>query len=1036
MKKKIFTVATAHLDTVWNWPFEKTIGVFLKKTLDLNFDAFEKYPDYRFNFEGAYRYRLIEEYYPKEFEQLKQYIASGRWYPCGSSYENGDVNAPSAEALFRNILYGNGYFAEKFGIRSKDIYLPDCFGFGWALPAIMRHANLKGFTTQKLTWGSSFGIPFDLGKWYGSNGQWVYGALNMGGYGSKLQDNMPKAHAKLAANEKYGLDCTTVFHGTGDTGGAPLEPSIKFLQEKINENETSKTEVISARADEVFDYLDTMDGEKLPTHKNELILRRHAAGGYTSRAIGKRWNKRNEILGSLAERAAVASEIFGIKEYPRERLTKNWLRVIAHQFHDDLPGTSLQKVYKRSWNDYMVSLNGFADEYNAAASGVIAKMDTTGEGYAVVVHNALAVEKTAVVTAVVPTDAPFVRVTNADGNEVASQVVENADGKTKILFNATVSSFGYEKYTVTAAKEAFVNRELSVSENSLENEKYLVKLNENGDICSILDKNIGKELLQKPICHEIFHYLGSKIYPAWEIPYTACNGNPLVENSKFVSAKIVENGGARVTLQVVQKYKKSIFTTLISLSTQGETVDVKCEVDWRSFRRLLKHRFCLTSPNKEATYDLGVGTIRRDNNSPSRYEVPAQNWADLTNEDGSYGVSVLSECKFGWDKPSDDTLRLTAIHTPIFNFTKRGSVQSKLEIGLNRYGFSIYSHAGAVGADTQQAAEKYLMPMPAFYTEAHEGVLGKTVSVGSLSDKGVLLKAVKKAEKGDGYVVRFYESDNKEHKNVRFTLKGLRSAREVFASEEDIGEATVMGGALCFDLAPYEVKSFMVFTDKESLAAPSQKRLDTASESVFTTNETRGERAVPGTDYSLPQELLSEDFVSGGVGFTVKGATVCDGQKIVLSDGTKKVHLLLTAIGADKEIGVLVGDKEEKIKVACATERIGVWDMIGLGETADIKTDTVAYEFTHTHGKDADNIAQLFYLFRYTLPIGDATEVTLPKDGSVLLFGATADEDDTTCLIGETLFDTATRRPFDYRDDLVEKVVEFIRKKFFTTKEC
>ena len=113
MEKKIYTIATAHLDTVWNWDFEHVINVCLKETLDQNFNHFSNYPDYRFNFEGSYRYELFEEYYPEKFEQLREYVNQGKWNVTGSAYENGDVNVPSPESLFRNILYGNKYFEKK-----------------------------------------------------------------------------------------------------------------------------------------------------------------------------------------------------------------------------------------------------------------------------------------------------------------------------------------------------------------------------------------------------------------------------------------------------------------------------------------------------------------------------------------------------------------------------------------------------------------------------------------------------------------------------------------------------------------------------------------------------------------------------------------------------------------------------------------------------------------------------------------------------------------------------------------------------------
>lgn len=107
-----------HLDTSWNWDFETTLREYIPATLRDNFALFEKYPDYRFSFEGSYRYELMEEYYPEEFEKLKEYVAQGRWNVTGSAYENGDVNIPSPEALFRNILYGNSYFDKTFGKRS------------------------------------------------------------------------------------------------------------------------------------------------------------------------------------------------------------------------------------------------------------------------------------------------------------------------------------------------------------------------------------------------------------------------------------------------------------------------------------------------------------------------------------------------------------------------------------------------------------------------------------------------------------------------------------------------------------------------------------------------------------------------------------------------------------------------------------------------------------------------------------------------------------------------------------------------------
>lgn len=375
-KPKIYTVATAHLDTVWCWNFETTLTEYIPKTLRDNFSYFKRYPDYKFNFEGSYRYELMEEYYPEMFEQLKEYVAQGKWNVCGSAYENGDVNVPSPEALFRNILYGNGYFRNKFGKESKDIYLPDCFGFGWALPSIAHQANLMGFTTQKLTWSSAYGIPFDLGVWKGVDGNSIYASLDARDYNgvlSSVKDNKAVLE-KLPRNiEKFDLPFTYLFHGVGDRGGAPQELSVKTVCEELGDNENSKWDVLSAPADQVFKDMENelTDEQKsrLPVWETELVSQNHGAGAYTSRTVGKRFNRRNEQLADAAERSAAAASWANGYEYPQEKLDKAWKRVIAHQFHDDLTGTSLMECYKRSWNDYVLSLNEFAEEYRGCRLG-------------------------------------------------------------------------------------------------------------------------------------------------------------------------------------------------------------------------------------------------------------------------------------------------------------------------------------------------------------------------------------------------------------------------------------------------------------------------------------------------------------------------------------------------------------------------------------------------------------------------------------------------------------------------------------------
>src|SRR5713226_4884237 len=142
----LYVVGYAHLDTEWRWEYPQVINEYLRKTMSDNFTLFEKYPHYIFNFSGANRYRLMKEYFPAAFAKLKSYVDSGRWSPAGSSMEEGDVNAPSGEAIIRQILYGNNWFRKEFGKASAEYMLPDCFGFPASLPTILAHSGVKGFS--------------------------------------------------------------------------------------------------------------------------------------------------------------------------------------------------------------------------------------------------------------------------------------------------------------------------------------------------------------------------------------------------------------------------------------------------------------------------------------------------------------------------------------------------------------------------------------------------------------------------------------------------------------------------------------------------------------------------------------------------------------------------------------------------------------------------------------------------------------------------------------------------------------------------
>ncbi len=1011
MENRVYATSTSHLDTVWRWELPKTIEEFLPDTFIKNFDLIEKYPEYRFNFEGAYRYKLIEEFYPEAFEKIKEYVASGRWNPSGSQYENGDVNIPSPEAILRNILYGNKYFEEKFGKTTTDIFLPDCFGFGWALPSIMKHAGLNGFTTQKLSWGSALGkVPFDLGIWRGVDGSEVYANLMPLSYRHKLQEpirsNM-RIISKLADNGiNHGLPWTSCLYGTGDWGGAPDEDSAKQLNADVFDNKYDEnTKVISASTDQIFNDLDKLpkrDKAMLPVHKTELLMKSHGAGGYTSRAMSKRLNSENEILADYCEKSALAASLLTSFEYPKKTIDAAWKRVIAHQFHDDIPGTSTMLVYNDSWNDYFVSLSQFKNEYEAAVGAIANELDTSWcKECAVVVNNPVAARRKDAVEAHVKLahNAKHIAVFDEKGKEVPSQIVRKQGKEFDIIFLADVPSVGYRVYDVQKAEKPYAKgSDLVVDEHEMQNSRYHLRFNRNGDIASVFDKKLETELLDKPIKLAALHDMGEINYPSWEMRREDIDGEPTAY-ANTPEFEVVECGAARAAITVTRHIEHTRIVQVVSLASGSDTIRVDNYIDWQERRTMLKAQFPLTCSNIVASYDLGLGYIKRQTNTDTLYEVPAQKWADITDDRGAYGVSIFSDCKYGWDKPNSNTLRLTCLHTPAGAFTKDAR-QDLQDIGRNTFAFGICAHKGKITSTTQLGAECFSKKLCAFQTSSRrKGSLPAAYSALKISSSGVLLRAMKQAYDQNGIILRFNEGCGKARKGVKVTLPfEIESAYEVNGQEVTLKEAKPDGGSLVFDMKPFEVKSFrLILKNERNTASEKYKMLDPDFNLQGITKDSYKLNVIlQGSGCSLPDELIDERVTVGGIKFKMPNADMpknvmfMRGQEIELPKTCTKLYMLAASTIGDRDITVLCDRKERKLTVHAMSEAVGQWDMEGLDQKAKIKAADVALEFTHTHHPEGNLADKRAYFFMYEIDIRGCKTLTLPEESRVIVLAMTA----------------------------------------------
>ncbi len=1034
MDKKLYVIANAHLDTQWNWTIQKTIESYIKDTLEQNFELIEKFPHYRMNFEGAFRYKLAKEYYPDLYERLKGYIAQGRWNVAGSSWDANDANVPSSEAFMRQILYGNGYFEREFGKKSTDIFLPDCFGFRYSLPSIAAHMGLNGFSTQKLAWG--VGTPvynddgtvskpmldnehdrMDLGRWQGPDGKSVLVTMHAEDYTYQFDrrgDSRPvnerdEQLKQIELNEKHtGVAAKSKYYGVGDVGGAAGENCARMVEEACNSN-GGLYEVVSASSDQLFNELTAEQIEKMPVYDGGLPIP-HGSGALTSRAICKRWNRKCELLADSAERASVMAQYLCGKAYPKERLRTAWETFLWHQFHDDLTGTSIVEAYSFTYNDYIIALNTFASELSASIEAISAGLNTQVEGTPILVFNTASAERKDIVTAEISLSSKNVRVFNADGEEVPSQL-HGENGKTFVRFVANVSPVSCTVFDVRESDvPCQIKTSLKASSDALENGRYIVKLDENGDIYSITDKkDNGRELLSAPVRFEIGEDI-SLVYPSWEL-----NPDDLKKEPEYVtelkSVEITDCGPAAVSLTVKRIFDKSEFTQVISLYEGSDRVDVDNSVEWHQRKSMLRAAYKLNVSNENASFDLGLGTDYLPNSEYPYFQNTVHQWADLTDSDGSYGVSILNDCKYGMDKPDDNTLRLTLIHTPSGAFSD-DSMQDFQDMGTNIFKYSIVGHAGAPELIPAEA-EAVNQPLMPFVTDKHSGKSGE-ISFVSCSRETVAVRAVKQEEKGKRIIVRVQETAGKNAKAVQLRFAGkIKSAEETNGYEDSIGSVAFSDSVLTFDISRFAPMTFAVELENTAeerpdngiaLPLPFTKQVTSPN-----SNKTAGEFA---KGIAIPAELYNENVTVGGISFKLApadtaNAVACGSQRIRIPAGAKKLCLLAASANGDKNAEFSLDGKPYPVKIQDFQENVGTWDVPISNIRKNIKRDEIALNFTHTHDKNGDRLYLFANIFKYCIPVDGVKELTLPCDEDIIIMAATAVMSNGFVLPAAYLYDNA-----------------------------
>lgn len=1009
-KPTIYMVANAHWDTQWNWDIQRSISEFLPNTLKQNFALMEQYPDYIFSLEGAVKYDMAKEYMPELYDQLVKYVKEGRWHVSGSGWDANDPNMPSVESNIRNYLYGQTFYKNEFGVKSTDVMLPDCFGFNYLIPTVANHCGIIGFGTQKLGWrykpfyDNGRKVPFNFGIWEGLDGSRIMAAMDGGGYGwvpktmADVVDNKEQkermAEAQIPAVYRYFGTKSSGRHG--DQGGSPTPLSVDLIHNAADNGELYNVKFASS--DQM--YLDYYMDPRLKTFKGELLMDVHATGCYTSHTEIKKLNREIEGLLGAAEALGVLAEQMGVMEYPSYTLDQIWKRTLVHQFHDDLTGTSIPGAYINTYNDHYLSVNQLEALIEHQIQAVGATLSTKMSGTPLLVYNPVSVTNRNVVTAIVPLAQKYgsVAVFDASGRRIKAQIVSRDADKARIAFSAALPSLSVSVFEVRPSSSGA--SALKVGKDYIENGVYKVRVNADGDICSIVDKRCGVEMVKagEAFGLRIFGNNQSNSWPAWEIMRSVMEQEPSKVNGD-VKISCEYCGPLKAALKIEKKYGESSFIQRIVLTNGAvdERIDIENEIDWQSRSSLLKASFPVAFKCSEAEYDLGLGSIRRGNNSDIAYEVPAQKWADITADDASYGVTVMNDSKYGWDKPDDNTLRLTLLHTPATE--KNYSHQNSMDLGKHSFTYSIIGHKGALNT-VEADIQADIMNQPCFATVAENahGGSGRMVSLLSSGNPAIRIKAVKKAIDGDGYIVRTYEQSGKGGKAVLSFSTQIKDAYAANGIEENQGAAAFNGKALNVDAKPYGLNTYRVQLACREAKADRYEALQLPYNTVGISSDAFSAFGHMDKEWnSFAAEILPSHLNVCGVPHSFAKADFdnvvkCKGQKLELPEGTKTVHLLVASSNGEKSACFDAGSKCT-VPVGYYSGIYGQYGWQGYYDSF-LREGNVAYVGTHRHnGYKRNQPYVLTYMFMVEIPVGEGCRtLLLPEDQDIVIFSATAEK--------------------------------------------
>ncbi|HKD74286.1 MAG TPA: glycoside hydrolase family 38 C-terminal domain-containing protein, partial [Ktedonobacterales bacterium] len=417
-----------------------------------------------------------------------------------------------------------------------------------------------------------------------------------------------------------------------------------------------------------------------------------------------------------------------------------------------IPGSSIGPVYADAEVNY-AGVRAITDDVIAASLRAIADATTSPQGSLIVFNPTSWLSGGMIVLdASRARDMPLPQQPLPDGRVLA--------------WVGRVPALGY--VTIAPRKDTppeALKNDLTVTPTLLENRFLRVELNERGQITRLLDKTAysgaGREVMRDGERANVFQLFEDRPlnFDAWDID--AFYEEKSWELDHLASVEVVEQGPLRAGLRLRWDYlDRTTITQTLYLEDDSRRLDFVTEVDWHERQTLLKVAFPVDIHNGQATAEIQFGNITRPTHrntswDRARFETCGHKWIDLS--EGDYGVALLNDCKYGYDI-HDHTLRQTLLKGAI-------SPDPDADLGHHQFTYSLFPHEGSWfsnGVLVHRAAYALNYPLlAAMKTDDQQSSAPSSCSLAESDAPHVVVETAKRAEDGDGLILRVYECANR-----------------------------------------------------------------------------------------------------------------------------------------------------------------------------------------------------------------------------------------------------------------------------------